>query len=100
MNTCMKKKLAITARLLILMTIAFVPAFAQAAVTLTANDATSTTTSFNGAGHWSDGLAPSSGKIYDTTSAFMMRGPNSAASYAFGGDSLQLSGPGSTVAGG
>jgi autotransporter-associated beta strand protein len=80
---------------------AFAPVFSPAAVTLTANDAAAAAiTSFNGAGHWSDGLAPSSGKTYDTTSAFMMRGPNSATSYTFGGDSLQISGPGSTVAGG
>jgi len=99
----MKKKLAITARLLILMTIAFAPAFAHAEplATLTANDASSaTTTSFNGAGHWNDGAAPTPGTNYDTTTAYMMRTPNNATSYTFGGDSLQLSGPGTTVAGG
>ena len=101
MNTSMKKKYAITARLLILMTIAFATAFAKAAAyTLTASDA-SGSTSFNAAGHWSSGLAPSAGNTYDTTTAFMMRTPvGGTTPITFAGDSLQLSGPGSTTAGG
>src|ERR1039458_1817835 len=80
---------------------AFIPTFAHAAaITLTANDA-SGTTSFNAAGHWSDSLAPSSGKTYDTTTAFTLRTPLAGATpITFAGDSLQLSGPGSTTAGG
>ncbi len=97
----MKNKLAITARLLALMAIAFAPTFAQAAaIMLTASDASSST-SFNAAGHWSSGLAPSAGNTYDTTTAFMMRTPvGGTTPITFAGDSLQLSGPGSTTAGG
>src|SRR5271170_3516329 len=100
MNTCMNKKLAITARLLILMTVAFAPTFAQAAaITLTATDA-SGTTSFNAAGHWSNAQAPSAGNTYDTTTSYMMRTPLAGSTaITFAGDSLTLHGPGSTTAG-
>jgi autotransporter-associated beta strand protein len=54
-------------------------------VTLTANDP-SGTSSFNTAGKWSDGLAPSPGKTY-ATSAFGLRTPGGG---TFAGDSLSV----------
>lgn len=61
-----------------------------ALVTLTTSDANSTTvTSFNSAGHWSDATAPTPGNTY-ATGAFAIRTPNNGTSYTFGGDSLSI----------
>jgi autotransporter-associated beta strand protein len=48
-------------------------------------------TSFNAAGRWSDGLAPSAGKTYETSN-FRLRTPADATSRTFAGQSLKLSG--------
>ena len=63
---------------------------ARAQVTMTAAD-TSGQTSFNTNLHWSDGLAPSSGKTYSTS--YTLRTPYSGsptAEFTFAGDSLTL----------
>ena len=49
--------------------------------------------SFNSAGVWSDGLAPSSGKTYETAN-FRLRTPGDTVSRSFAGQSLKLSGGG------
>ena len=49
------------------------------------------TRSFNTAGNWSDGLAPSAGKSYDM-SDFNLTTPNNTTPYTFAGDSLRASG--------
>jgi len=49
------------------------------------------TRSFNTAGNWSDGLAPSAGKSYDM-SDFNLTTPTGTAPYTFAGDSLRASG--------
>jgi autotransporter-associated beta strand protein len=51
--------------------------------------------SFNGAGRWSDGLAPSAGKSYETY-GFRLRTPADGASRTFAGQSLKLTGGGLT----
>lgn len=61
-----------------------------ATVMLTNNDATGAT-SFNAAGGWSSGAAPSSGNSYETFD-YRLRTPATSGSYTFGGDSLKLSG--------
>jgi autotransporter-associated beta strand protein len=61
-----------------------------ATVTLTDSDAYGTT-SFNVAGHWSDGAAPAGGNSYETF-AYTLRTPAASGAYTFGGDSLKLSG--------
>jgi len=79
----------------------FVAAVGRATnITLTASDSAGSSTSFNSAGHWSNAAAPSSGNTYDTTSSYLIRTPNVAGSFTFGGSSLQLTGPGTTTAGG
>lgn len=60
-----------------------------ATVNLNANDGVGTT-SFNAAGHWSDGLAPSAGKDYNTAGFFMRTPAGSTTNYTFAGDSLTL----------
>ncbi len=65
-------------------------AVAQAVTTMTANDAAGTT-SFNVAGHWSDGLAPYAGNTYSTL-GYLLRTPSTAGSYTFAGDSLTVGG--------
>jgi len=63
-----------------------------AAITLTATDA-SNTSSFNAAGNWSDGLAPSAANDYVVSSGFALRTPiTSYVSYIFQGKSLTLNG--------
>src|ERR1039458_5710411 len=76
MNTCMKMKLAITTRLLVLMTIAFAPAFAQATTILMNAGDTSGQSSFNSGLNWANGLAPAAGTNYDTTPANLLRTPS------------------------
>ena len=69
-----------------------IPGGANAApVSLTAGDANGATTSFNGAGHWSNGQAPSSANDY-FTAGYLLRTPNTAAgsSNYFAGNSLSL----------
>lgn len=60
---------------------------ANAQIVLTTGDGFGTS-SFNTAGHWSDGLAPSAGKTYST--AYLLRTPTAAGNYTFGGDSLTI----------
>ncbi len=48
-------------------------------------------TSFNVAGRWSDGLAPSAGKTYETAN-FRLRTPADSTSRSFAGQSLKISG--------
>jgi autotransporter-associated beta strand protein len=62
----------------------------QAQITLTANDA-SGSSSFNAAGHWSNDLAPTAGDTYSDTN-FVLRGPASTTPYTFAGNSLTFSG--------
>lgn len=57
-------------------------------VFLTTNDVMGTS-SFNAAGHWSNGAAPASGNAY-FTGAFVLRTPANTTSYTFGGDSLSI----------
>ena len=59
-------------------------------VTLTNSDALGTT-SFNAAGQWNNGAAPASGNNYETFN-FQLRTPATGSAYAFGGDSLTVSG--------
>lgn len=63
-------------------------ASAGAEVSLNASDAFGTS-SFNAAGNWSNGYAPSSTNRY-VTGAFTLRSPQNAVSYTFGGSSLRL----------
>lgn len=65
-----------------------------AAVTLTADDPLGSA-SFAAAGNWSDGLAPSAGKTYETY-RFRLRTPADAASRSFAGQALTISGGGIT----
>jgi autotransporter-associated beta strand protein len=60
-----------------------------ATVSLNANDGVNTT-SFNTAGHWSDGQAPGPGNDYNTAGFFMRTPGNSTTNYTFAGDSLTL----------
>ena len=66
------------------------PNYTPSNATLTADDPLGQT-SFNVAGRWSDGLAPSAGKSYETTS-FRLRTPADGTSRTFAGSSLKLSG--------
>jgi hypothetical protein len=59
-------------------------------VTLTANDGMGTT-SFNAAGKWSDGLAPSAGNGYSTL-GYLLRTPSVTGNYTFAGNSLTVGG--------
>ena len=63
-------------------------------VNLTADDPLGQA-SFNATGRWSDGLAPSAGKTYETAN-FRLRTPADTASRTFAGQSLKLSGGGLT----
>jgi autotransporter-associated beta strand protein len=63
-------------------------------VTLNADDAIGSA-SFNAAGNWSDGLAPSAGKAYETY-RFRLRSPADNVSRTFAGQSLNLTGGGIT----
>lgn len=74
---------------LALVAISASPALA-ATVTMNANDAVNTT-SFNSNLHWSDGLAPSGANDYQTL-GWLLRTPNVAGSYTFGGNSLLIGG--------
>jgi autotransporter-associated beta strand protein len=64
--------------------------FPSATVTMTNTDVLGTT-SFNSAGQWNNGAAPSSGNSYETVN-FTMRTPATGSPYTFAGDSLRLSG--------
>lgn len=66
------------------------PNWQSANVTLTADDPLNQT-SFNVAGRWSDGLAPSAAKNYETY-GFRLRTPADSVSRTFGGQSLKLTG--------
>jgi len=74
---------------LLLLTVALVrPSYAQ--VTLNAGGDALGTSSYNAAGNWSDGLAPSGGKTY-SVGVKWLRSPEAAGEFVFGGDSLTLS---------
>ncbi len=61
-------------------------------VSLSANDAnSSSSTSFNGAGNWNNGAAPSSANDY-VVNSYQLRTPQNNSSYAFAGNSLTISG--------
>src|SRR5215469_15927070 len=62
-----------------------------ATVTLTNADALNSS-SFNTAGGWSNGLAPTNGNDY-AVSIIRLRTPASTGSVTFGGDSLSINGP-------
>ncbi len=64
--------------------------FPTATVTLTNSDALGAS-SFNAAGNWSNGAAPSGGNSYETFD-FSLRTPATSSSYTFGGGSLKMSG--------
>jgi PEP-CTERM motif len=87
-----KSKLSSLVKFVSLATSVFViPATLRAAlVTMTANDAFGTT-SFNAAGTWSDGSAPSAGNDYSTL-GYLLRSPTTAGTYTFAGDSLTVGG--------
>jgi hypothetical protein len=68
-----------------------IPAVSHAQYYMTANDANGATTSFNGAGNWNNGPAPSAGNTY-TTDGWLIRVPNVTGSYTFAGDSLTIGG--------
>lgn len=59
-------------------------------ISMTASD-TSGTSSFNAAGKWSDGLAPSATNDYLVGSLISMRTPVTASNYTFAGNSLTVS---------
>ena len=68
------------------------PNYAPRSATMTYSDLwNDSTRSFNAAGHWSDGLAPSAGKTYEM-SDFNLTTPNDASPHTFGGDLLHASG--------
>jgi len=68
------------------------PNYVPRSTTMKASDLwNGSTRSFNTAGNWSDGLAPSAGKSYDM-SDFNLTTPNSTAPFIFAGDSLRASG--------
>ncbi|MGH8022845.1 MAG: hypothetical protein ACRED1_04650, partial [Limisphaerales bacterium] len=71
------------------------PAASQAQYYLTANDSIGTS-SFNAAGHWTSGAAPSPGNTY-TTEHWLLRSPASSGSYIFQGDSLTIGGTDGTA---
>jgi hypothetical protein len=76
--------------LLMLLAVGLISISAQAAnVTLTGIDAMGTS-SFNTAGLWSDGQAPSAGNAYFVGNATRLRTPASGSSFAFAGDSLTI----------
>src|ERR1035438_900363 len=79
---------------------AFIPTFAQADNILMNGSDSSGQSSFNAGTHWTGGAAPTAGNTYDTTSAYTLRTPITAGTYTFAGDSLTLTGPGTTTAGG
>ena len=58
-------------------------------VTLTMTD-TVGTTSFNTAGHWSDGATPTSTNDYSVTGGLTLRTPGDAVDHTFAGKSLTL----------
>ncbi len=66
------------------------PNKSAATVTMNADDAIGTT-SLNVAGHWSDGLAPSAVKTYETD-RFRLRTPADGTSRTFAGQSLTVDG--------
>ncbi len=70
------------------------PNHTAAAVMLTADDPLGSA-SFAAAGNWSDGLAPSAGKSYETY-RFRLRTPADGASRTFAGQSLNVDGGGLT----
>lgn len=76
--------------LLMLMVVGLMGVCAQAAnVTLTGVDAMGAS-SFNTAGLWSDGLAPSAGNDYFVGDGTRLRTPANGNSYTFAGDSLTI----------
>jgi len=85
---------------LFLMAGAFIPTFAHADNILMNGSDSSGQSSFNAGTHWTGGAAPTAGNTYDTTSAYTLRTPITAGTYTFAGDSLTLTGPGTTTAGG
>lgn len=94
------KKTSFATNLAIVALCAVVPARSAMAidptgyVTLTATDGAGAS-SFNSAGHWSDGAAPAAGKKYLVNQAINLRTPQSSFSTPFAGDSLTLdNGPG------
>jgi autotransporter-associated beta strand protein len=67
------------------------PNYSSGATVMLTNSDASGATSFNAAGQWSSGAAPSAGNSYETFD-FQLRTPAASGSYAFGGDSLRMSG--------
>ncbi len=65
----------------------YVPA---ATVTLTNSDVVGAA-SFNAAGQWSNGAAPTAGNSYETF-GFQLRTPATSGAFTFGGDALEVSG--------
>jgi len=65
-----------------------VPMASRAQVVMTNNDALGTT-SFNAAGWWNNGAAPSGGNTYDTD-GYLLRSPTTVGSYTFAGNSLTI----------
>ena len=61
------------------------------AVSFNASDALGTT-SFNTAGHWSSGAAPSAGNTYVVGAGLSLRTPSTAGNFTFAGDTLTISG--------
>lgn len=90
----MKSRLLLSASAL---TAAFLAPLAHgASITATGADTTVpdiNSSSFTGAGHWSNSAAPAAGNTY-TDSAFEMRTPQDTTNYTFGGDSLTIAGGG------
>ncbi len=84
---------AIKSNLLTLSAVALMPLVAAAAnISLTNSDAFGNS-SFNTAGFWNNGSAPSAGNDY-FTGEFRMRTPGNGNSYTFGGDSLTINSTG------
>jgi hypothetical protein len=71
-------------------------ALRAADVSMTANDGIGTS-SFNGAGTWSDALAPSAGNNY-FNATYLLRTPTGNGSYTFAGDALTITGSGLAAA--
>jgi hypothetical protein len=72
----------------VLAALAFPAMCFSADVTMTAGDAVGTS-SFNTAGHWNNGSAPSAGNNYFSGN-FVLRTPGDGGSYTFAGDSLTI----------
>lgn len=81
---------------LLLLSLGMALASSKASTINLTNTDPSGSSSFNTAGNWDNGQAPSAGNDYVTT--YQLRTPAASGNYTFAGDSLTLSGTGSSFA--